>query len=543
MASFNVLLLTLILASLVGAAPPHIVLIVADDLGWNDVSFHGSMQIPTPNIDQLAYSGIILNNYYVSPICTPTRSALLTGRHPIHTGMQHSVIAGDQPYGLPLTETIMPQFFQQLGYRRHAVGKWHLGFFAVEYLPTFRGFESHFGYWLGCEDYFDHTSECNLDQWGLDFHRDVHQLDNYTGLYSTELFTAEAVSIVQKHNQSEPLFLYLPYQAVHSGNLDAFPLQAPSKYVDRFPHIENKKRRVYAAMVSALDDGVGQVVQALRERGMLENSIIVFTTDNGGPANGFDGNAASNYPLRGLKATLWEGGVRGVGFINSPLLQKTGYISEQMMHVTDWLPTLFHAAGGNSSKLKHLDGVDSWEMLSTNGNAVRSEMLHNIDPIRKQGGLRVGDYKLLTGEVGVSWDGWYPPWQLTHDDVFMHVDNFTQFQDPKRIHHRDAAEKHGQDVALKYRRSESLGYVRVNCGPRPANASTNCQPKQSPCLFHIPSDPCEYNNIADDHQDIVIKLLTRLQEYSYTMVPPGNKPFDQNGNPKLHDGAWVPWIP
>ncbi|XP_046329316.2 arylsulfatase B-like [Haliotis rufescens] len=533
----------LLMASLCTAATaatrPHIILIVADDLGYNDVSFHGSDQIATPNIDSLAYNGIILNNYYVSPICTPTRSALMTGRHPIHTGMQNGVIVGDSPYGLPLNETIMPQYFQELGYRRHIVGKWHLGFFAKEYTPTYRGFESHLGYWLGAEDYFDHTAEANMKQWGLDFRRNMEALHDQYGNYSTEIFTQEAVSIIHNHNPAEPLLLYLPYQAVHSGNPNAFTLQAPKKYVDRFPHIENIRRRLLAGMISALDDGVGEVMKALGDSGLLNNSIIVFTTDNGGPSNGFDFNAASNFPLRGVKATLWEGGVRGVGVVHSPLLQKSGYVSEQMLHVTDWLPTLYRAAGGDPRKLKHPDGFDSWEMLSTNGKPVRTEMLHNIDPRSRFGGLRVGDYKLLTGDVGMNWDGWYPPWQLTSDNLYFHVDNYTKGGFP-----REYTSSHGylpKQNSGKSRRSQ-FSPVTVNCGPKPANASTNCDPTKSPCLFHIPSDPCEFNNIADERKDIVIQLLTRLEQYSYTMVPPVNKPSDDRGNPSHHGGVWDPWV-
>ncbi|KAK7495650.1 hypothetical protein BaRGS_00013097 [Batillaria attramentaria] len=541
---------------------PHIILIVADDLGYNDVSFHGSTQIPTPNIDKLAYSGVLLNNYYVSPICTPTRSALMTGRHPIHTGMQNGVIVGDQPYGLPLTETLMPQHLKPLGYRSHIVGKWHLGMFANAYTPLYRGFESHFGYYQGCEDYYDHTYEANKDQWGLDFRRDMQVLRNYTGYYSTQLFTDEAVRIINTHNKSEPLFLYLPYQAVHSGNGDApNPLQAPQSYIDRFPNIQNMKRRVYAAMVSALDDGVGAVYSALQKNNMADNAIIVFTTDNGGPANGFDFNAASNYPLRGLKATLWEGGVRGVGLIHSPLLSKSGYVSQKMLHVCDWLPTLYEAAGGNPTKLKNLDGVSAWKMLSTDGPPVRSEMLHNIDPAGKFAGIRVGDYKLLTGNVG-SYDKWYPPWQLADDDKYLHIDAFRSetylsdkypanrnhdgkpgamqmFHKPDTAVFRMSAEGDDGDTGLT---QYTTGPVTVDCGPRPANASTNCQPTKSPCLFHIPSDPCEYNNIAAMKPDIVSQLFLRLTQYMYTMIPPGNKPFDPRGNPRLHNGTWVPWV-
>ncbi|KAK6181015.1 hypothetical protein SNE40_008962 [Patella caerulea] len=526
------------------AQKPNIILIVADDLGYDDVSFHGSNQIPTPNIDSLANKGILLNNYYVQPICTPTRSALMTGRHPIHTGMQHSVIVGDQPYGLPLTETIMPQYFNKLGYSSHIVGKWHLGFFAKEYTPLYRGFKSHLGYWLGAEDYFDHTAEANTNQYGLDFRANMSVLSSENGTYSTELFTNEAVKLITNQNVSEPLFLYLPFQAVHSGNLDEHPLQAPQEYIDRFPNIQNMNRRTFAGMVSALDDGVGAVVEALSTKGMLNNSIIVFTTDNGGPSNGFDGNAASNFPLRGLKATLWEGGVRGDGLIYSPLLQNSQYVSEHMMHVCDWLPTLYRAAGGDPTTMKNLDGYDMWDVLTNNQqNSPRKEILHNIDPTSKQAAIRVGDYKLLSGEVGVTYADWYPPYQVDEDSYNLHVDNYKGQHTYKNIGQSTYKNSgHSKDVVEMSISENKLKAVAVNCGPKPANASTNCRPLTSPCLYHIPSDPCEYNNIADSNKDIVIQLLQRLQELSYTMVPPGNKPEDPRGDPKYHNGIWQPWI-
>jgi len=550
---------------------PHIIFILADDLGWNDVSFHGSNQIPTPNIDYLAYNGIILNNYYVSPICTPTRAALLTGRHPIQTGMQHSVIFGNSPYGLPLNETILPQYLNKLGYTSRMVGKWHLGMFKWEYTPLYRGFQSHLGYYQGCEDYYEHTYEAILSQWGLDFRRDKELLRNYTGLYSTDVFRDEAVKIIDQHNATEPLFLYLPFQAVHSANADGKNLQAPAAYVKKFNYIQNENRRIYAGMVSALDDAVGAVLDALKKNGMYDNSIIAFSTDNGGPANGFDYNAANNFPLRGLKVTQWEGGVRGVGFLHSPLLQKSGYVSEQMMHVTDWVPTLYTAAGGDPKHLEdNLYGVDSWSMLSENGTSQRKEMLHNIDPTNPyQAGLRVGDYKLLTGDVGTEWAGWYPPYQLEGDDQVLNYVNynhtFTESEGKARLR-KELEEKYqsywGADVwkrlndLSKSEYRDNLSHlssprdnwnsapgtpVKVECGEKPANASTNCQPQKSPCLFHIPSDPCEYNNIAVKYPNIVADLTLRLKQYEKMMIPPGNKPLDDRGNPRYHEGAWVPW--
>ncbi|RUS90319.1 hypothetical protein EGW08_001917, partial [Elysia chlorotica] len=500
--------------------------------GYNDVSFHGSDQIPTPNIDFLAYNGVILNNYYVSPICTPTRSALMTGRHPIHTGMQHKVIVGAMPYGLPLHETVLPQYLNQLGYHSHIVGKWHLGMFKWEYTPLYRGFKSHMGYYQGCGDYYTHTYEGSPTQWGLDFRMDKDVLWNCTGQYSTSLFRDRAVRIIEDHNVSQPLFLYLPFQAVHSGNGDEVHLQAPNSYIDKFSYIENKDRRTYAAMVSALDDAVGDVYDTLNRRGMLANSIIVFTTDNGGPANGYDNNAANNFPLRGLKNSLWEGGVRGVGLVHSPLLSRQGYVSNQMLHVCDWLPTLVSAAGGRSllDETAPLDGVDAWAMLSHDGPPVRSEMLHNIDPLEVKAALRVGPYKLLVGQINLEYGQWFPPFQLSGDETRLHYLNFTDDLDPRQ-------EAFGPSVP-----SNRVGApVTVHCGSKPENASTNCSPEVYPCLFHITSDPCEYNNIAQDNSDIVVAMLERLAEYAATMVPPANKPDDWRGNPALHGGAWVPW--
>jgi len=564
------------------AERPHIILIVADDLGYNDVGFHGSDQIPTPNLDYLAYNGVILNNYYVSPICTPTRSALMTGRHPIHTGMQSGVIVGTEAYGLPLNETLMPQFLNKLGYRSKIVGKWHLGMHAWDYTPLYRGFESHLGYYQGCEDYYDHTYEAHAGMWGVDWRRDKELMWNYTGRYSTEVFRDEAVNIINTHNQSEPLFLYLPFQAVHSANGDGPRLQAPVEYINKFKYIENENRRIYAGMVSALDDAVGSIYDSLKQSGMLANSIIMFTTDNGGPANGFDFSAASNFPLRGVKATLWEGGVRGVGLLHSPLLQDKGYVSDQMLHVCDWLPTLYSAAGGNPDDLGELDGVDAWQMLSGNGSAVREEMLHNIDPIGQFAGIRIAEYKLLVGNVGMGWDGWYPPWQLAGDEVHMHYLNYTDAytesegtQQHRQMLHDKYRSYWGEEVYMRLAELNSGDHpknvlsfeserttevaklasksntkwanpagtpVKIECGDKPLNASTNCDPRKSPCLFHIASDPCEYNNVAHLHRDIVVALQSRIQYWTASMVPPGNKPGDDRGNPKYHGGAWVPWL-
>lgn len=247
--------------------------------------------------------------------------------------------------------------------------------------------------------------------------------------------------------------------------------------------------------------------------------------------------------------------MRGVGLIHSPLLQKQGYVSQQMLHVCDWLPTLVKAAGGDPSTLTNLDGYDSWDMLSQNGRAVRNEMLHNIDPQDDSSAIRVGDYKLLMGNLGSNWDGWYPPYQLDGDHQLLHYTNFSTLapESPAKAELRKdllqsyrkfwphsaksrMKELHSywatSDVYSKFSRSnadksENLnrpdfslnflsekqnsdstlgdgdGPVTINCGTKPANASTNCRPEIAPCLYHIPSDPCEYNNLAYSMPEVV----------------------------------------
>ena len=485
---------------------PHIVMIVADDLGWNDVSFHGSTQIPTPNIDRLALDGVILNNYYVNPICTPSRSAIMTGKYPIHTGMQHGVIHPPCPWGLGPEEKLLPSYLKSQGYRTHAVGKWHLGMFSEEYLPNKRGFDTFYGYYAGKGDYWDHSNQA-LIFWGLDLHDNGKPVFTQWGNYSTEMYTAVGIDRINHHNKSQPLFLYLAYQAVHSANRPADPIQAPDYWLKKFSHIKDEGRRKYAAVTAALDDGVGKIYKALQDAGILDNTIIVFTTDNGGPANGFDFNYASNFPLRGVKAHLWEGGVRGVGFVNSKLIKEPGRVSKELFHITDWLPTFYELAGGNSSLLQ-VDGYSVWNSLSNNKPSPREDVLLNIDPVSKASALRVGKYKVIRGEKKDKWSGWLVPPEadpLASEQVHPVI--------------RDAT---------------------VNCGPVPKNATQDCL---RPCLFDIIEDPCEYKDLSQVLPEVLTSLLSQLDKHSDSMVKPRNKFLpDFRADPKLHGGSWEPWI-
>ncbi|XP_054266641.1 arylsulfatase J [Macrosteles quadrilineatus] len=528
------MLLTQILLSIVyitvdttRAARPNIVFIIADDLGWNDVGFHGSDQIPTPNIDALAYTGVPLQNYYVSPICTPSRSALMTGKYPIHTGMQHTVLFGAEPRGLPLSERLLPQYLRDLGYTTRIVGKWHLGSYKREYTPTHRGFDSHLGYWTGHQDYFDHTA-CEKGMWGLDMRNNMDAAWDLHGQYSTDIYTKESVRLIRSHNTSKPLFLYLAHTAVHSGN-PYNPLPAPDNDVAAFSHIENFNRRKFAAMMNKLDDSVGEVVAALKDTGMLENTIIVFTTDNGGPAAGFNLNAASNWPLRGVKNTLWEGGVRGAGLVWSSLLPN-GWISSDLTHISDWLPTLVSAAEGDTSVFKNIDGINQWPSMSRGVPTTRTEVLHNIDDIYGSSSLTVGDWKIVKGtNYQGQWDGWYGPSgrpdnHSTPYDITAVVNSLAG-----RAVASVGREIH-PDKALKLRKK-----MEVKC----TGERSECLPLKNPCLFNIKADPCEENNLASRYPQVLRHLDYLLGVHNATAVPPSNLPLDHQGDPRLWDHTWT----
>nr|CAH0102563.1 unnamed protein product [Daphnia galeata] len=531
---------------------PNFIFVLADDFGWNDVSFHGSKQILTPNLDALAFSGLILQNYYVTPLCTPSRSALMTGLYPIHTGMQHDVLYGYSRYGLPLSETTLPEYLKDLGYKNHIVGKWHLGHYKSVYLQLFRGFDSHYGYWTGHQDYYDHTAvewvqkvHERLNAWGYDMRRN-HSVDwSAYGKYTTTLLTDEACDVIRKHDVSNPLFLYVAHLAVHSANPYS-PLQAPEETVDMFSSIEDLQRRRYAAMVHELDLSVGKIVKSLGDNNMLENTIIVFSTDNGGPAAGFNQNAASNWPLKGVKNTPWEGGVRAAGLIWSPLIPtgRRGQVMSNLMDISDWLPTLFEAAGGNATTLKGLDGVSHWNTVLYDKPSARNHVLHNIDDQLGYAAIRKENWKLVKGTTyDGNWDGWYGPSGRTNESFT----DFTNSVDDVSLIYRNAmidceAAKYIAMLGMSETKNlyQLLRDAEVSCGERPVDAHP-CLPLDAPCLFNIEQDPCEYNNLAEKFPNITEDLVSLLNWYNATAVTPLNTPPDPMSNPKYWNYTFTNW--
>lgn len=272
-----------------------------------------------------------------------------------------------------------------------------------------RGFDSHLGPWTGHHDYFDHFA-METGMIGLDMRRNFDVAYDLHGKYTTDVITEEALKIIQERNTSRPLFLYMAHTAVHSSNPYS-PLPAPDDTVAKMRNVsDDYNRQKFAAILHHLDLSVGAIVKALEKENILNNSVIVFSTDNGGPAAGFNLNAASNYPLRGVKNTLWEGGVRGAGLIWGRMLNKTKRVSNQMMHISDWFPTLLHVAGMDATKLPNIDGINMWEALSNDISSPRNEILHNIDDIWGSSSLMVDQWKIVKGtNYEGQWDGWYGP--------------------------------------------------------------------------------------------------------------------------------------
>ncbi|XP_046553551.1 arylsulfatase I-like [Haliotis rubra] len=457
------------------ADKPHIVFIVADDLGWNDVGWINP-DIQTPTLDRLARDGVILNSSYVQPLCSPSRNCFMSGKFPYHTGLQDSVVFIEQPKYMPADLITIPQRLKTFGYDTHMVGKWHLGFCNWKYTPTYRGFDTFMGYYGGMEDHFTHDRYRLVDYYGYDFRNMTDVYKDAQGEYSTYVFAKRAIDIIMNHDKSKPMYLYLPFQAVHG------PLQVPAKYSDRYSHIHDLNRMVYSGMVSSLDDAVYNITTVLENLGFMDNLLLVFTTDNGGlPTQG-----GNNWPLRGGKGTLWEGGTRGAGFVYSKtLLKKRGYTHPGMFHAVDWYPTLLDIAGGDSSQLD-IDGVSQVDMILNGGSSVRNEFVYNIYDAHHAAALRWGDMKLIVGNPG-RYSGWYPPPESDLDVPLI---------DDSRL--------------------------------------------PSVMLFNISTDPTEHHDISKDNPTLVNSLLQMLALKNGTRVPAMDPPSDPRSNPANFKDAWSP---
>ena len=396
---------------------PHIVFILADDLGFGDVGWNNKLMADvTKRMARIADRGVTLSQYYVQQVCTPSRSALLSGMYPYHIGRQKGALKPRQPTGLTRNRTLLSERLQTLGYRTHVVGKWHLGFCNVNFTPTYRGFNTFRGFYTGAETYYDHTRAAGNKKY-YDFRINNTVDTSARGHYSTDIITKESLKIIKMHshnNLSEPLFLYVPYQATHA------PLEAPESEYKEIKRKVNAPRDIYRAMLSRLDKGVRLIVRKLQSLGMWDRTLLVFSTDNGGAVS----RAGSNHPLRGTKGTLFEGGTHGVGFVAGGFLGRgnKGAIHDGLFHITDWYPTLLAAANHTDTDYD-VDGVSQWEMLKNLSESNRKEIVYNLKILPVTGAIRVGDFKLMFARK-FNKDGWYNI-DKQGVPVFEHLNNRT----------------------------------------------------------------------------------------------------------------------
>lgn len=357
---------------------PNIVFLLADDLGYADCGFNGGTELRTPHLDRLASAGTVLESFYVQPVCSPTRAALMTGRFPMRHGLQVGVIRPEFEFGLPLEERMLPEVLREAGYATAICGKWHLGSFDRAYWPGSRGFDHAYGHLFGALDYFTHQRNGQID-----WFRDGERLEEEG--YTTELLGHDAARFVREHEDAKPFFLYVPFNAVHT------PLQVPERYLKPFGHLSGR-RRTLAGMLAAMDDAVGKIVAAVEEKGVRDRTLFIFSSDNGGYA---PGRVTDNGPLRAGKGTLYEGGVRACAFATWNGHIPAGTRTAAPLHIADWFPTLANLAGASLVEEKQplpLDGRDLWATLTKGTPSQHEEILLNTTPT--EGAIRVGDWKL-----------------------------------------------------------------------------------------------------------------------------------------------------
>lgn len=414
---------------------PHVLLIIADDMGYGNFGPHAGKcqsgttkdEVLTPNLDQLVREGLLLERHYAYSYCSPSRASLQSGRLPVHV-----VTTNDDPMvfnpadpvsgfsGIPRKMTGIAEKLKGAGYKTHMTGKWDAGMATPDHTPTGRGYDSYFGYLHHANDYYTEKLGASstliadaCEQRGQHFvdlwHNDGPAVGRNGTRYEEDMFLDHSLGVIAAHDASEPLFL------VHSFHLIHTPLQVPPEAEAAFAHIADDARRKYAAMLAYLDRHVGLLVGAMRRKGMWDDTLVVFTSDNGGPTYAMLNptppgpgqsrqtvyGGANNAPLRGGKLSDWEGGIRVNAFVSGGFLPAAvrGQVLEEHMHIADWYATLCHLAGADpvdaraaEHGLPAVDSVNVWPMLSGEAVAPLHDELHI-----SANTLIQGEWKLLTG--------------------------------------------------------------------------------------------------------------------------------------------------
>ena len=568
-------LLALLLPVMHAGQLPHIIQIVADDLGYNDLGYTNNNATLTPEINQLLSHGVRLTDYYTFRVCAPSRASTMTGRYPHNVGFYD--MSNDGHHCVHPSFVMLPQLFKNNGYRTHATGKWDVGYVEKHCTPTYRGFETFLGYYTACtSDYWYHgapggnetASTCG----GVDFHdsttRNIQGAamsgkHSFNNTYDAHIFTNRAVQVIQEHNTSEPLYLYVAYHNVHDAcQADRFllGLNAPLETVERYPTTMLDTWKTQAAMTTELDYGVGNITQALKDRHMWNNSVLVLISDNGGPLD-----HSSNFPLRAGKGSEFEGGYRVTGLVASPLLDKSvrGTNYSGMMHAADWYATLTGVAGISlpaNTGLVAPDAHNQWPAISgQNLTSPRVEVIHAVQSPTFNKSLgdvgvasaRFGDWKVITGYSCTSQmkhQAWPTPGS-GHVAFGQSGGKVEAGTNHARSPLLDGVRTFGDrgmapDPTCKQGILNAKGNVccasscgtcgGASCGELPGGSANCCVKKiqkqgescdeapppcvmhrteQSVCLYNLKEDLGETTNLANDpnHKELLAELLNKLK--------------------------------
>lgn len=481
---------------------PNFVFILADDLSWNSMGYmHYDLESFSPTLTAMAESGVIMSNFYAQEICTPSRVALMTGRYPSTVGMQYHEVTTVMEFGLSLDETLFPEVMRDAGYTNYMIGKWNLGHYTPQYLPTARGFDQYLGY-LGAE-MFPWSKVSKLSGYTVydSIYSDTECYQRYgeddAETYSTILYKNKAQHIIKNHNFDDgPMFLYFAAQAVHDPFNDVeypdYSSGIPISYVGipRYEAIEESvvgdKRKQYALSLSVLDNAVLTMKNALEKRNQLNNTYFIFASDNGGCADAGGANA----PLRGTKGSLFEGGVKVNSFIyahGQNLMGSDLYNTEYtgLMHMSDWFPTILELAGIEYTAASgyELDGVSQREAWTTN-KSPRDYLLINM-------------YSNVEDDLGVTYN-------TTNSNCAVRDNQF------KLMHHYDGG------ISVKYydftetmSNDDEIGVVD------PCQISAAMNGTFEYFLFDMKNDPYETTNLyyQDAYRHIRDTLEDKLLEY------------------------------
>jgi len=516
---------------------PHIVFLFCDNVGWANLGFHKPPDLPdrdvySPNIDELAYTGLILDRHYAYKFCSPSRSSVMTGRLPIHVN-----IYNDDPtkpgQGVDPGFTMIPKKLKEAGYISHMLGKWHIGMADKAHLPVNRGFETSLHYFDSGNNYYDQTAQVTgcyyyyyygspnawpvrTDLW--DSHHAATELNGTD--YEEMLLAQRAMEIVQNHPLESPLFLYWAMHTSCTGQTTTEDeiLQPLPRMWEKFSFIEHPDRRANAAMIALMDEAVGNITQLLKSRGMWNNTLVLWSSDNGGAVHLAGG--ANSYPLRGGYLNNWEGGIRVAAALNGGFLPNhlRGSKLEGFIHLADWWSTFCHLAGvdptDHAAKRHGLPPIDSFNMwpLITGRNTTSPRYEFPITPVgedllREDSGgdaaYMMGGFKLIVGFV--LQDGWCGQ---EHPNASQPWDSFTS------IHYCTQ----GFDGTAEENRK--LG-----------------------CLFDVINDPEERHDLALEMPDKVEEIYNKMMDAQKNWFNPDRGTPDPKAcKVARKSGFWQPWL-